>query len=78
MAANTYLEGSYSEIHPDITGDAGGIENLLQQLEFRATLRPPFEASALDARPSTRWLRTRKDKALHEGLLCRHGFVQVD
>jgi xylulose-5-phosphate/fructose-6-phosphate phosphoketolase len=46
LAANTYLEGSYSEIHPDITGDAGGIANLLQQFSFPGGI-PSHAAPAL-------------------------------
>ncbi len=34
MVANTYLEGSYSEIYPDISRDAGGIQKLFRQFSF--------------------------------------------
>ena len=34
MVANTYLEGSYSEIYPDITRDAEGIAKLFRQFSF--------------------------------------------
>ncbi|MCA6118864.1 phosphoketolase family protein [Bradyrhizobium sp. WSM 1738] len=34
MVANTYLEGSYSEIYPDITADADGIAKLFRQFSF--------------------------------------------
>jgi xylulose-5-phosphate/fructose-6-phosphate phosphoketolase len=34
MVANTYLEGSYSEIYPDITRDADGISKLFRQFSF--------------------------------------------
>jgi xylulose-5-phosphate/fructose-6-phosphate phosphoketolase len=34
MVANTYLEGSYSEIYPDITRDAEGLRKLFRQFSF--------------------------------------------
>lgn len=34
MVANTYLEGSYSEIYPDITQDAEGMRKLFRQFSF--------------------------------------------
>ena len=34
MVANTYLEGSYSEIYPDITRDADGLRKLFRQFSF--------------------------------------------
>ncbi|HEY3794581.1 MAG TPA: phosphoketolase family protein [Bradyrhizobium sp.] len=34
MVANTYLEGSYSEIYPDITQDADGLHKLFRQFSF--------------------------------------------
>jgi xylulose-5-phosphate/fructose-6-phosphate phosphoketolase len=34
MVANTYLEGSYSEIYPNITADAAGIKALFKQFSF--------------------------------------------
>jgi xylulose-5-phosphate/fructose-6-phosphate phosphoketolase len=34
MVANTYLEGSYSEIYPDITRDAEGLCKLFRQFSF--------------------------------------------
>ena len=34
MVANTYLEGSYSEIYPDISRDADGIRKLFRQFSF--------------------------------------------
>ncbi|MGJ5047538.1 phosphoketolase family protein [Bradyrhizobium oligotrophicum] len=34
MVANTYLEGTYSEIYPDITGDADGLRKLFRQFSF--------------------------------------------
>ena len=34
MVANTYLEGSYSEIYPEITRDAEGLRKLFRQFSF--------------------------------------------
>ncbi|PLR39507.1 phosphoketolase [Chimaeribacter californicus] len=34
MVANTYLEGTYSEIYPDISEDADGIRKLFRQFSF--------------------------------------------
>ena len=34
MVANTYLEGSYSEIYPDISRDAAGVQKLFRQFSF--------------------------------------------
>src|SRR6266576_507110 len=34
MVANTYLEGSYSEIYPEITRDAEGLRRLFRQFSF--------------------------------------------
>ena len=34
MVANTYLEGTYSEIYPDISRDADGIHKLFRQFSF--------------------------------------------
>ncbi|UFZ07362.1 phosphoketolase family protein [Bradyrhizobium ontarionense] len=34
MVANTYLEGSYSEIYPDIARDADGLRKLFRQFSF--------------------------------------------
>ena len=34
MVANTYLEGTYSEIYPDITRDAEGLRKLFRQFSF--------------------------------------------
>src|ERR1700742_1935354 len=34
MVANTYLEGSYSEVYPDISRDADGIRKLFRQFSF--------------------------------------------
>ncbi|WEX73831.1 phosphoketolase family protein [Sinorhizobium numidicum] len=34
MVANTYLEGSYSEIYPDVTEDLAGMRKLFRQFSF--------------------------------------------
>ncbi|WP_340313629.1 phosphoketolase family protein [Rhizorhabdus argentea] len=34
MVANTWLEGSYSEIYPEISGDADGMRKLFRQFSF--------------------------------------------
>lgn len=34
MVANTYLEGTYSEIYPDISADADGMRKLFRQFSF--------------------------------------------
>ena len=34
LVANTYLEGSYSEIYPDISQDEAGMKRLFKQFSF--------------------------------------------
>ena len=34
MVANTYLEGTYSEVYPDISQDEAGIKRLFTQFSF--------------------------------------------
>ena len=34
LVANTYLEGSYSEIYPDISQDEAGLQKLFKQFSF--------------------------------------------
>jgi len=34
MVANTYLEGSYTEVYPDVTRDAEGMQKLFRQFSF--------------------------------------------
>jgi xylulose-5-phosphate/fructose-6-phosphate phosphoketolase len=34
MVANAYLEGTYSEVYPSVTHDAGGLERLMRQFSF--------------------------------------------
>src|SRR5208337_2293039 len=34
MVANTYLEGTYSELYPDISRDAAGMKKLFKQFSF--------------------------------------------
>lgn len=38
MVANTYLEGSYSEIYPSITEDIDGMKNYSNNLVFQVEL----------------------------------------
>ncbi len=35
LVANTYLEGTYSEVYPDISSDAEGMRRLFRQFSFR-------------------------------------------
>ena len=34
MVANTYLEGTYSEVYPNISQDAEGMQKLFKQFSF--------------------------------------------
>jgi xylulose-5-phosphate/fructose-6-phosphate phosphoketolase len=34
LVANAYLEGTYSEVYPEITGDEGGIQRLMKRFSF--------------------------------------------
>ena len=34
LVANTYLEGTYSEVYPDISQDSGGLKRLFRQFSF--------------------------------------------
>ena len=34
LVANTYLEGTYSEVYPNISADAGGMQRLFRQFSF--------------------------------------------
>jgi xylulose-5-phosphate/fructose-6-phosphate phosphoketolase len=34
MVANTYLEGTYTEVYPDVTRDADGLQKLFRQFSF--------------------------------------------
>ena len=34
LVANTYLEGTYSELYPDITQDEAGMSRLFRQFSF--------------------------------------------
>ena len=49
IVANTYLEGTYSEVYPRITQDVSGMQALFKQLVFRAAYRrtwPPRRREA--------------------------------
>ena len=41
MVANTYLEGSYSEIYPNITEDLDGLKKLCKQFSFPGGISSP-------------------------------------
>jgi len=53
LVGNTYLEGSYSEIYPNISQDEAGLKKLFTQFsfpaEFRVTLRRPRPAPSMKA-----------------------------
>ncbi len=34
VVANTYLEGTYSELYPDVSQDAAGMQRLFRQFSF--------------------------------------------
>ena len=34
MVANTYLEGTYAEVYPDVTRDEEGLRKLFRQFSF--------------------------------------------
>src|SRR5690242_7430273 len=34
VVANTYLEGTYSELYPDVSQDVGGMQRLFRQFSF--------------------------------------------
>jgi xylulose-5-phosphate/fructose-6-phosphate phosphoketolase len=34
LAANTYLEGTHSEVYPDVSRDASGMQRLFKQFSF--------------------------------------------
>ncbi len=34
IVANTYLEGTYSEVYPEVSQDAGGMQRLFEQFSF--------------------------------------------
>ena len=39
FVANTYLEGSYSEIYPDVSQDEGGMRRLFKQFSLPGAFR---------------------------------------
>lgn len=40
IVSNTYLEGSYSEVYPNITRDEEGMKNYLNNLVFQVEFHP--------------------------------------
>ena len=60
MVANTYLEGSYSEIYPDIGRDADGLRKLFRQFSFPGGIPEPCRTgnTGLHQRGRRTWLRT--------------------
>ena len=46
LVGNTYLEGTYSEIYPDISQDEAGLKKLFTQFSFREGYRAMFPPSA--------------------------------
>jgi xylulose-5-phosphate/fructose-6-phosphate phosphoketolase len=57
MVANTYLEGTYSEIYPEISRDADGIRKLFRQFSFPGGHTEPRGSG--DARLDQRGRRAR-------------------
>ena len=41
MVANTYLEGTYSEIYPEVTQDVAGMRRLFRQFSFSGRSAKP-------------------------------------
>jgi xylulose-5-phosphate/fructose-6-phosphate phosphoketolase len=56
LVANTYLEGSYSEMYPDVGQDVGGMQRLFKQFSFPGGI------------PSHRWRRRGRDRSAGHGL----------
>ncbi len=52
VVANTYLEGTYSEIYPEISQDAEGLKKLFKQFSFPGGI--PSHASPIRPDPSTK------------------------
>ena len=57
MVANTYLEGTYTEVYPGITQDAAGMARLFRQFSFPGGI--PSHVGAGDARLHPRGRRAR-------------------
>ena len=61
LVANTWLEGTYSEMYPHIPQDAGGMQRLFRQFSFPAVSR---------AMPRPR-RRVRSMRAANSAMRCR-------
>ena len=57
LVANTYLEGTYSEVYPDISPDEEGMKRLFKQFSFPGGI--PSHVAPGDARVDPRGRRTR-------------------
>ena len=68
LVANTYLEGTYSEVYPDISTDAEGMRRLFRQFSFPGGI--PSHVAPGDARldPRGRRARLRARARLRRGL----------
>ena len=70
VVANTYLEGTYSELYPHITQDAAGMGRLFRQFSFPGGI--PTHVGAGDARLDPRGRRA----GLLAGARLRRGVRQ--
>src|SRR5271170_4285280 len=61
MVANTWLEGTYSELYPSITQNAEGMRRLFRQFSFRAASRATPHPGARD----------RSTRAVNSAIRCR-------
>jgi len=51
MVANTFLEGTYTEIYPDVTRDSDGLRKLFRQFSFPGGIPSHAESGRFLARP---------------------------
>jgi xylulose-5-phosphate/fructose-6-phosphate phosphoketolase len=54
MVANTYLEGTYSELYPNISQDAEGMQKLFKQFSFPVPAASPAMQPPRHLDPSTK------------------------
>ncbi len=52
LVGNVYLEGTYSEVYPEITQDEAGLKKLFKQFSFPAAFQATFRPNVQD--PSMR------------------------
>ncbi len=59
IVANTYLEGTYSEVYPNISEDTPGLKNLFKQFYVSRRYSEPRRAgnAGFDSRRRRTWLR---------------------